>query len=105
MKLALYGILVILALFIVLMVFNPRLSCFGKKLRSPFYPMVRKRKQRERQLKTTDYGFDLDSPAKKQVPGTRAQRLAQPPGLKTRKNLAAQDYGFDLHGENKGEKG
>jgi len=67
------GILVIFAIFIVLIVKNPRLSCFGKKLKSPFYPLFRRKKmeedrdrrQKERfqKIRTDDYGFQLDDPA------------------------------------------
>jgi hypothetical protein len=52
-----YGIIVIFALFVIALIFNPTLSCFGRKLKSPFYPILRKRK---RKLKTDDYGFSLD---------------------------------------------
>lgn len=104
MKLALYGILGILGLFIVLMVFNPRLSCFGRKLRSPLYPVLRKRKLQQRRMKTVDYGFDLDSPGKKQAHGTSTQKHVQRSGPGTRKSSATEDYGFDLRGESRGKK-
>ena len=39
-----YGILVIFGLFIILLVINPKLSCFGKRIKSPFYPLVRRKK-------------------------------------------------------------
>jgi len=57
MRWQIYGILVIFALFVIALIFNPTLSCFGRKLKSPFYPILRKRK---RKLKTDDYGFSLD---------------------------------------------
>ena len=104
MKLALYGILAILALFIVLMVFNPRLSCFGRKLRSPLYPVLRKRKQQKRKIKTVDYGFNLDNPGKKQDHGTSTHKYTQRSSPGTSKNIATEDYGFDLHGENREKK-
>ena len=104
MKLALYGILGVLALFIVLMVFNPRLSCFGRKLKSPLYPVLRKRKQQQKKIKTMDYGFDLESPGKKQAHGTSTKKHAQRSGPATRKNIATEDYGFDLRGESRGRK-
>ncbi len=53
-----YAILVVFGIFLILIIIDPRLSCFGKKLRSPFYPILRKKKQR--QIKTEDYGFSLD---------------------------------------------
>jgi hypothetical protein len=66
-----YGILVIFGLFILLLVVNPKLSCFGKRIRSPFYPLVRKKRLAKRAdgtgnapgdagKKTEDYGFRLD---------------------------------------------
>jgi hypothetical protein len=57
MRWQIYGILVLFALFIIALIFNPTLSCFGRKLKSPFYPILRKRR---RKLKTVDYGFSLD---------------------------------------------
>ena len=38
-----YGILIAFGLFVLLMIFNPRISCFGKRIRSPFYPLLRKK--------------------------------------------------------------
>lgn len=66
-----YGILVIFGLFIILLVINPKLSCFGKRIKSPFYPMVRRKNLAkkaegkgtgagEAKKKTDDYGFKLD---------------------------------------------
>jgi len=62
---SIYGILIIFGIFIVLFILNPNLSCFGRKVRSPLYPLFRKKKQKEE--KTEDYGFYLvdDSPANK----------------------------------------
>jgi hypothetical protein len=91
MKLALYGILVILALFIVLMVFNPNLSCFGRKLKSPFYPVIRKKKMKQKIRETVDYGFDLGGSGERRTPGTKP-------------NIAIEDYGFDLGGKSREKK-
>jgi hypothetical protein len=71
-----YGLLVIFGLFILLLAVNPKLSCFGKRIASPLYPLVRKRRLRKkageagktgeeegenvRRKKTADYGFHLD---------------------------------------------
>jgi len=70
MNIGVYGILVIFAIFIILIVKNPRLSCFGKKLKSPFYPLSRRKKmeadrerrqkERLRKIRTDDYGFQLE---------------------------------------------
>jgi cellulose synthase/poly-beta-1,6-N-acetylglucosamine synthase-like glycosyltransferase len=104
MKLALYGILIILALFIVLMVFNPNLSCFGRKLKSPLYPILRKKKKKQKRMKTVDYGFDLGNPGEKRIQGSISQKKAQQRRLATKHNIATEDYGFDLGGGHKEEK-
>ena len=70
-----YGLLVIFGLFILLLAVNPKLSCFGKRFKSPFYPLTRKRRLKKKaggagktggeeentpRKKTEDYGFRLD---------------------------------------------
>lgn len=71
-----YGLLVIFGLFILLLALNPKLSCFGKRIASPFYPLARKRRLKKKAVesgttgeeeggnaprkKTEDYGFRLD---------------------------------------------
>lgn len=71
-----YGLLVIFGLFILLLAVNPKLSCFGKRIKSPFYPLTRKRRSSQKagkagktggeeeenapRKKTEDYGFHLD---------------------------------------------
>ncbi len=51
MKFGLYGFLIIFGAFVLLLMINPNLSCFGKKLKSPFYPVFRrKRMAREQEL-------------------------------------------------------
>ena len=98
MNLALYGILVILALFIVLMVFNPKLSCFGRKLKSPIYPVLRKRKQKKKSMNAEDYGFDLGGSGEKRVPGMNMQESSLPKKAASKQPVATEDYGFDLRG-------
>lgn len=61
-----YGILVIFGLFVLLLIFNPNLSCFGRKIRSPFYPVFRKRRQKK--IKTEDYGFNFEEDREKFPP-------------------------------------
>lgn len=87
MKLGVYGILIIFGLFILLLVFNPKLSCFGKRVRSPFYPLVRKRRQKGKPV-PHDYGFRLSDAGTAE----RKEGLARPkkPDRKT------EDYGFRL---------
>ncbi len=98
MNIGVVGILVVFAVFIVLLAANPRLSCFGKKLKSPFYPLFRKkrmdeearllRKERLRSLKTEDYGFELDDSGE-------TSRL--PVSDEARKKAEkAEDYGLKL---------
>jgi len=57
------GILIVLGGFILILIFNPNLSCFGKRLKSPLYPFYRKKKMRQSEkakpVKTEDYGFHL----------------------------------------------
>jgi hypothetical protein len=72
-----YGLLIIVGFFILLLVLNPKLSCFGKRIKSPFYPLTRKRHLKKKagetekaggeegeknapRKKTEDYGFRLD---------------------------------------------
>ncbi len=52
-----YAILIVFGMFVLLMIVNPRLSCFSRKLSSPLYPMMRKKKKR--MVQTEDYGFHL----------------------------------------------
>lgn len=62
------GILIIFGAFVVLLILNPNISCFGKRIRSPFTPLFRKRGLKKRAAqeaaktakKTDDYGFRLD---------------------------------------------
>jgi hypothetical protein len=59
------AILVVFAAFILLLILSPNLSCFGRRIKSPFYPLFRKKKQGEEAggkakkapPKTEDYGF------------------------------------------------
>jgi len=63
MNIGTVGILVVLAAFVLLLIINPNMSCFGRKIRSPFYPLFRKKKRRRegeearKPPKTEDYGF------------------------------------------------
>ncbi len=52
-----YAILIVFGMFVLLMIIDPRLSCFSRKLSSPLYPILRKKKQRK--MQTDDYGFHL----------------------------------------------
>jgi hypothetical protein len=58
-----YAIIIILVVFILILILNPNLSCFGRKLKSPFYPILRRKKKK---VKTDDYGFNLVDEGDKQ---------------------------------------
>ena len=93
MNFGMYGILIIFGAFVVLMILNPRLSCFGKRLKSPLYPVLRKRTPPQRRpVVTEDYGFDLG--------GDKAHQKTKPePESKPRKKIQTEDYGFNLDGD------
>jgi hypothetical protein len=60
-----YAILIAFAAFILLLILNPNMSCFGRRIRSPFYPIFRKKRLQEKAAKkaaekTDDYGFHLE---------------------------------------------
>ena len=62
MKWSLTAILIVFAAFIVLLILNPNMSCFGRRVKSPFYPLLRKKKLRDEEARkkppqTDDYGF------------------------------------------------
>ena len=63
MNWGMYGILIIFGAFVLLLILNPNLSCFGKRVSSPLYPLFRKK--RYKKIKTEDYGFDLVDENKK----------------------------------------
>jgi hypothetical protein len=83
-----YAILIIFAGFVLLLILSPNMSCFGKRIRSPFYPLRRKR---ELKKKVTDYKFNLvEGPARK----TEAAGKMAPGKKKT--DIKTDDYGFRL---------
>ncbi len=87
MNWGLYGILIVFALFFLLLVFNPNLSCFGRRIRSPLYPLFRKKKKK---VKTEDYGFRLVNKISK---GEEKKSKEDEEIKKTKKG---NDYGFRL---------
>lgn len=84
MTIGMYGILVIFGLFIILLIVNPNLSCFGKRVKSPFYPILRKKNLRRRSS-----GHGLHS-AERSKPGEADGGGGKDATKKT------QDYGFKL---------
>jgi len=105
MRWQIYGIIVIFALFVIALIFNPTLSCFGRKLKSPFYPILREKK---RKLKTENYGFSLGGKKAKMKTKERMQKLgmkeygfsrvgdAQHKPQEKKRKLKTGDYGFSL---------
>jgi len=85
-----YAILVIFAAFVLLLILNPNMSCFGKRVKSPFYPLKRKRALKK---KMTDYKFNL-------VEGPDGKPQAAGQGKKAEDKKApdkkTDDYGFRL---------
>lgn len=106
MSWGIYGILVIFGLFVLLLILNPNLTCFGRRLKSPLYPVLRKKK---RKRKTEDYGFKivgdgikLEAKEKKQKMKEGAYGFSHVGGYAEKessvkkKKLRTQDYGFSL---------
>jgi hypothetical protein len=71
------GLLAVFGIFIVLLIINPNLSCFGRRIKSPFYPLVRRTTLKKRE-------------ALRQVPGQKAAAGEQA------QDKRAEDYGFKL---------
>ncbi len=89
MNLGTYGILIAFGLFIVILIFNPRISCFGKRVRSPFYPLLRKGEEKKKSApQAQDYGFHLVDQEKAE-PGTSGEPKKKPV-------KKTDDYGFRL---------
>lgn len=84
MSWTIYAILIIFGLFIILMIINPNLSCFGRRIRSPFYPVTRKKKMR---AVSRDYKFQPGTPGTKPGPAQPSDQDKKP---------KAEDYGFKL---------
>lgn len=108
-----YGILIIFVAFFLLLVLNPNLSCFGKKLKSPFYPLFR-RKKRGKKIKTEDYGFSLVDNGDRQKANEKKPRMSaqnhdtsfEKDDVKkesgaSKKKLKTEDYGFSLVDDDK----
>jgi hypothetical protein len=83
-----YGILIAFGLFVLLMIFNPRISCFGKRIRSPFYPLLRKRSRKKAAPPAEDYGFHLTE--------AEAKDRAKAGEEKKKALTKTNDYGFRL---------
>ena len=100
-NLGLYGLLIVFGAFILLLVINPNLSCFGRKLKSPFYPLMRRKKlARDRarlsQVRTADYGFKLVEDAPTRPAGAPPASPPHPPATADKSKKKTDDYGFKL---------
>jgi len=91
-----YGILIAFGLFVILIIFNPRISCFGKRIRSPFYPLLRKRSRKKALPPAQDYGFRLTEKRAKEAAKDVAQNAANAAEEKKKAVKKTDDYGFRL---------
>lgn len=93
-----YGILIAFGLFVLLMIFNPRISCFGKRIRSPFYPLLRKKTRKKAAPPAEDYGFRLTEGEAKPEPKGSGEAKKAVEAAEERKKTAKKtdDYGFRL---------
>jgi hypothetical protein len=98
MNWATYGVIIIFGAFVILMILNPNLSCFGRKIKSPFYPILRQRKKPPKRIKTQDYGFNLQVEGDK--PTHKGQKIGEEEELFLDqfkdKKYKTKDYGFKL---------
>lgn len=100
MSIWIYGGIVIFLLFIILLFVNPNLSCFGKRMKSPFYPLLRKRRHRKKQkeAETEDYGFNLIEQGDRRKPRIDKVQIKRSRSRKEKK-VETEDYGFSLRDE------
>ncbi len=103
-----YGILIVFGFFVILMIINPKFSCFSRKISSPLYPIMRKKKQKR--IQTEDYGFSLiDEDMKLEGPSSRNSDgnipLEKSGGPRKKKANKTEDYGFHLDGERENKNG
>lgn len=99
MNIGLIILLILFIAFILLLVFNPNLSCFGKRIRSPFYPLYRRRHsglKPRKDLPTTDYGFSLIEGEKGQGEAPSHEKPLTKDPVKLKKPPKSEDYGFKL---------
>lgn len=94
MSFGLYAILILFGLFVLLLIFNPNLSCFGRTIKSPFYPYFRKKKKRR--IKSQDYGFHLVDQVKSEESARERKEQKE-----EKKPIKTEDYGFKLTDDKK----
>lgn len=72
-----YGMIIIFGVFLLLLLINPRLSCFGKRVISPIYPLVHRKKIKA--MRAEDYGLSLkDDDEKASAEGSPGNGDANP---------------------------
>ena len=101
MNWATYGVIIIFGAFVILMILNPNLSCFGRKITSPLYPILRHKKMSQKRIKTQDYGFRLSENGKSPV--HYGQRNGEEELFLDQfkdKKYKTKDYGFKLSDSN-----
>ena len=93
-----YVILIIFALFFIILILNPNLSCFGRRIRSPLYPLFRRKKK---EIETEDYGFSLVDEEERKRLGWKRPRIegVEKETTAKKKALKIEDYGFSLVGD------
>ncbi|MFC2158877.1 hypothetical protein ACFLT9_13675 [Acidobacteriota bacterium] len=110
MNLGTYGILIVFGAFILLLIFSPNLSCFGKKVRSPLNPILRRKKPLQKKIVTEDYGFELVDEEEGRVPARgigdyeRVEVDTSSPEALKQKKIIAKEYGFSLDDDEDAEK-
>ncbi len=75
MNWATYGVIIIFGAFVILIILNPNLSCFGRKITAPLYPILRHKRKSQKRIKTQDYGFHLSNEGEKRV--FHSQRIGE----------------------------
>lgn len=111
MSIYVIGAIIIFGIFVIILIVNPNISCFGRKIKSPFYPLLRKRKKKsssKKKKKIDDYGFSLVDERSRRSP--RINNLEPRKRRKAKKELKIDDYGFSLSNdkrkrENEDKKG
>jgi hypothetical protein len=95
MKWRIFVILIIFVLFFIILIFNPNLSCFGRRIRSPLYPLFRRKKKG---IKTENYGFSLVDEEERERLEWKRPRIegVEKEPLEKKKALKVEDYGFSL---------
>lgn len=114
MSLRLCGILVIFALFLLIFIINPNLSCFGRRIKSPLYPLFRRKKKK---IKVEDYGFSIVDDRDRKVLSKKEEEIKRKgygfsrvggnaeQELKVKKReIKTDDYGFSLVDDEEKEK-